>query len=98
MCSLSLTSGIDINFPICRLNYRQTLRRAGESSSRSGEGVDLDVIRFGNTTNTVTRTRLNFGTASQIPQHPVQVNVNKTMQMHTDSLDDHDISSVKSDH
>ncbi|KAE9401378.1 hypothetical protein BT96DRAFT_606409 [Gymnopus androsaceus JB14] len=86
------------NSVLTMLNYRQTLRRAGHSSSRSGEGVDLDVIRFGNTTNTVARTRLNFGTASQIPQHPVQVNVNKTMQMHTDSLDDHDISSVKSDH
>ncbi|KIK59987.1 hypothetical protein GYMLUDRAFT_44000 [Collybiopsis luxurians FD-317 M1] len=72
------------NSVLAMLNYRPILRRTGESTSRSGGAVDLEVIRFRNTYSG----RSGIQLTSTTPVPAVEVNVNKTMQMHTDSVDD----------
>ncbi|KAF5351403.1 hypothetical protein D9757_012633 [Collybiopsis confluens] len=59
------------NSVLAMLNYRQFLRRTGESRSRSGL-VDMEVIRL-------------RSVSSSTPKIPVvAVSINRTMQMHTD--------------
>ncbi|KIK59983.1 hypothetical protein GYMLUDRAFT_97305 [Collybiopsis luxurians FD-317 M1] len=79
------------NSVVAMLNYRQTLRdRAALATSRSGDAVDLDAIRLGHERSRSGRYNIFSGTRSigamieTTSNVPMEVNVTKTMQMHTD--------------
>ncbi|KAE9402395.1 hypothetical protein BT96DRAFT_991198 [Gymnopus androsaceus JB14] len=79
------------NSVVAMLNYRQSLNPTQPTSSRSGNAIDLEVIRLDRNPATQLGRQLIFPSDSARSQSeptsnvaPVEVNVTKTMEMHTD--------------